>query len=136
MILPQIAPRITRLHNHLLAADRSTRERELVARAAPSRLGLAADADGGPAVGHGVVDGPGALVGAHEGAAAAVAAALGRAVVVQRLVVLAARAHQLAAVRLRRPPAARLAAVPVPRRLPRARGLGRYPGQLEQGREG
>lgn len=121
MILPQVTPRITRLHDHLLPANRPARERELVARAAPRGLGLAGELDGGPAVAQLVGDGPGALVGAHVGRAAAVAARARGAVVVERRVGARARPDELAAVRLLRPPARRLAAVPVPRRLPAAR---------------
>lgn len=122
MILPQIAPGITSLHDHLLARDGAARERELVAGAAPRGLGLPGDAHGGPAVAEVGADGPGALRRAHVGGAARVAARARGAVVVQRPVGLRARPDQLAAVRLGRPPARRLAAVPVARRLSCPRG--------------
>lgn len=122
VILPQITPRIRSLHDHLLARDGPARERELVAGAAPCLLVGAGELDGGPAVGRGLIDGPGALVGAHVGAAAdaVVAAALGIGSA-QGPVALVARLHELARVGLEPPSAARLAAVPVPRRPPVAR---------------
>lgn len=117
MVLAQVAAGIAGLDNHLLAADGPARESELVAGAAPRGLGLAGDAHGSPTVAERVADGPGALVRAHVGGAAVVAARLGRAVVVEGRVRSRARPDQLPAVRLQRPPARRLAAVPVARRL-------------------
>lgn len=135
MILTQITTRITSLDNHLLPTHRPTRKSQLITSAAPSRLRLAGNTHGGPPVAKSLVDGPGALVGAHVGGAAVVAGALGGPVVVERLVLLAARADHLAAVGLGRPRARRLAAVPVPRRLPRPRRALRR-GQVRRPQEG
>lgn len=117
MVIPQITPRVTSLHDHLLPAHRSTRKREFITSAAPRSLRLTRQLNSSPTVTNGVVDGPRGLVATHEGGAAGVARALGRAPVVERLVALAARPDHLPAVRLLRPRAARLAAVPVPCRL-------------------
>ncbi|KAK5636941.1 hypothetical protein RRF57_012652 [Xylaria bambusicola] len=126
MILSQITSSIARLHNHLLAGDRAARKRKFVAGAAPCGLRLSGDAHGGPAVAQRLADGPGALVRAHVRRAAVVAARARGAVVVERGVRLRACPDEFAAVRLHRPGARGLAAVPVPRGLPRARGaLGR-----------
>lgn len=65
MILPQITPRITSLHNHLLPRDRATRKRQLIAGTAPRRLRLSGDAHGGPAVRSSLVDGPRGLIRTH-----------------------------------------------------------------------
>jgi hypothetical protein len=117
VIIPQITPSIRRLHNQLLPVNRPARERQLVASTAPRRLVAARNVDGRPAVGHGVVDGPGRLGGTHEGAAAVVAPALGVAAVTEGAVVLVARRDGVGRVTLLGPAARRLAAVPVPRRL-------------------
>lgn len=112
MVLTQVTTGVASLDDHLLAGDGPAGEGQLVAGAAPSRFRLPVDADGGPAIADRVVDRPGALVAAHVGGPAVVAGARRRAVVVERLVALAARPDHLAAVRLGAPAARRLTAIP------------------------
>ena len=64
--LPNITPRIRRLHHHLLPLHGPTRERQLIARA----TARVARAHGREAIRQVVGDGPGRLVAAHVGAAA------------------------------------------------------------------
>lgn len=65
MIRPQIPTRIHSLHNHLLARDRSARERQLIAGAAPATLAPTRNADCSKPIGQVVVDCPRLLVRAH-----------------------------------------------------------------------
>ena len=131
MVVPQVPSRVGRLHNHLLALQRRARESELVAGTAPRGLVAPRDVDGGPAVGERIIDGPGALVGAHESAAAIVATGLGVSPVVKRAVVLVARLNGAGRRALARPGTRRLAAIPVARGLARGLrdGYGRKDGQ-------
>lgn len=114
MVLPATGPEV----NWRLDQNQHHRPRDLllvdirIARAAPGRLGAAAEGRGGEAVGQVVVDGPRLVVVARKGDAVGVAAApgLGR----QRVVVAVARLDGLADDGLFVPPAGWLAAVPVP----------------------
>lgn len=117
VILPQITTRIRRLHNHLLPGDRPTRKRQLIALAAPLHLRLPRQLHSREPVRQRVADRPGRIAGAHVRAAAGIAAALGRAAVVERLVIAVARLHGALGEALAGPRARRLAAVPVARRL-------------------
>ncbi len=138
MVVPQITARVRRLHDELLALDRPAREGQLVAGATPARLVAPGHVHRRPAVAVRLVDGPRAVVGAHEGAAAIVAAGLGVATVVERPVALVAGAHGRRRIALLGPAARRLAAVPVPGRLAVARRAlgGRLEEEGQQRKEG
>jgi len=134
MVVAEVAARVRRLHDHLLALHGPAREGQLVAGAAPAALGAAGDVHGRVAVGQVVGHGPRALVGAHEGRPA-VAGALGVGAA-ERVVVLVAGEHGAGAQRrLVGPGAGRLAAVPVAGRGAAAGGGHGGQGE-EEGEEG
>ncbi|KAH8168092.1 hypothetical protein CIB48_g129 [Xylaria polymorpha] len=127
VVVAEVAARVGALHDHGLARDRPRREVELVARAAPRALGPAPDRRRREPVRQLVVDRPRRVVAARVGAAA-VAARLGVGVA-QRVVARVARRRRRRYRRLAAPRAARLAAVPVPRRHAAARGRVRGAGR-------
>lgn len=75
VVVAQVTTSVSNLNDHLLAADRSGSESELVTTAAPSGFGKSANAGGGETVREIIVNSPGLIVIAHV-AAATVASAL------------------------------------------------------------
>lgn len=87
MVVAKVTARVRRLDNHLLAANSTGRELQLVAGTAPVALRLPADIHGRPPVRQVVVYGPRRVRGTHIRPAAGLTAGFRKTAVVERVVV-------------------------------------------------